>query len=173
MKYYITILKRMQIGQDGGKEGPWAHLLSQHTKITTICTTTIDEKDLNQAEKIFHHQRHKEGTAARRTEEANSWYNQLGWATHKLEKNCITEVPPHEWQSQAHTLGSPAQESCTRNTAPRAFGFEGQQGLTSGAPTGSGQIKTWLLFFFFFFGEKKRTIQNLFSNRQTASAGKN
>ena len=30
-------------------------------------------------------------------------------------------------QSQAHALGSPAQESCTRNTAPGAFGFEGQQ----------------------------------------------
>ena len=31
------------------------HLLSQHTKITTICRTITDEKDQNQAEKIFHH----------------------------------------------------------------------------------------------------------------------
>ena len=136
MKYYITILKRMQIGQDGGIERPWAHLLSQHTKITTIRRTTIDEKDLNQAEKIFHHQRHKEGTTARWAEEANSWYNQSGWATHKLEKNCITEVLPRV--SHRPTRWAPLPRSPVPGTrllehsalkASRSLNFRSPKGL--------------------------------------------
>ena len=40
-------------------------LLMNTSKSTTICKTTIDEKDWNLPEKIFYNQRHKEGTSTR------------------------------------------------------------------------------------------------------------
>lgn len=48
IKKVIMILRT---AQDGQVEKPRAHLLSQHTKITTICKTPIDGKEKNQPEK--------------------------------------------------------------------------------------------------------------------------
>ena len=44
----------------------------EHTKITTICRTTIEEKDWNLSEKIFCNQRHKEGATTRWVERVHS-----------------------------------------------------------------------------------------------------
>ena len=49
----------------------------EHTKITTICRTTINEHDQNLPEKIFQNYRHKEGTTTRWVGGANPQYNQV------------------------------------------------------------------------------------------------
>ena len=96
---------------------------------------------------------------------------------------------PTNWRSSptgvralSPTLGSPTPHprrgavggwSCTWGTSPQSIPLWRPAGLNFRSPHRIGANKDLTLIFIFFFGEKKRTIQNLFSNRQTASAGKN
>ena len=54
------------------------------------------------------------------------------WVTHKLENNYITEILPQE-SSKPH-VRLPSLEVQHEEEPPEYFGFEGQQGLTTGAP---------------------------------------
>ena len=69
-------------------------------------------------------------------QEVHSWHSQIPypwWATHKLENNYTTEVLQQEWELWA-PHSAPQPRDLAWGGAPRAFGFEGQQGSTAGAP---------------------------------------
>ena len=54
--------------------------------------------------------------------------------THKLENNYITEVLPQEWEFWAPRQAPQPEGPASEGGVPRAFSFEGQWGLSAGAP---------------------------------------
>ena len=67
------------------------------------------------------------------------------WAAHRLEGNYITEVPSQD-QVLSPTSCSPAWRSSPARRVPRAFGLEGQWGLSTGLElhgTGGDRVHSW------------------------------
>ena len=67
-----------------------------------------------------------------------------GWVTHKLE-NYTTEVLPQEWKFSAPRQAPQPGGLATGGGAPKASGFEGQQGLIAGIPQdwGKQRLHSW------------------------------
>ena len=108
-------------------------LTSSHecTKITTNCWTNIDlkkkKKGWNLSKKIFYIQRQKQETQWDRINPKTP-----AWAAHKLENNYITEALPQE-SSESHIM------LVSGGGMPRAFDYEIQWGLSTGAPQDWGK----------------------------------
>ena len=127
--------------QDGRVEGLELTSYHKNTKITANWWTTIDKKGWNLPKKVLYVQRqrrsHNEMVGG-----ALLWYQipylPGGW--HTQENNYITGALPQDWEFWA-----PAWGLASGGEAHRAFGFEGQRGLSAGAPQdwGKQRLHSW------------------------------
>ena len=108
-----------------------------HTKISTICRKTTNEKDWYLPGKIFHKRsnKNKKGTTVRPGGGVDSWYNQsyMPQVTHKWENNYIVELHPQEWEFWVPHQACQPRHPAPGRWVPKAFNFEGQWSLIAGA----------------------------------------
>ena len=106
-------------------------------KTTTICGTTIDEKDYKLPEEIFCNSRHKEGTTRRWVGGTDLWYNQIPHPPGGHPTNwrvIILQRFSHRSESSEPHIRIPSPGVQHReDKPPRTFGFEDQWGLIAGA----------------------------------------
>ena len=117
-------------------KGPEITSSQWHTKFSTICRKTTNEKDWNLPGKIFHIYKHKKGTTVRPGGGVDSWYNQsyMPQVTHKWENNYIAELLPQEWEFWVPHQACQPRRQAPGTWVPKAFNFEGQWSLIAGAP---------------------------------------